>query len=109
IEEVAALFDGAGARLVTLTGPGGIGKTSLALAVGERLRHRFGANIAFVDVGDLTRPEQALARLSRAVHAGPGGSALDTLVERLGDGPCLLILDGLEQLVEVAFALDELL
>jgi hypothetical protein len=43
IDETAGLVERSGARLVTLTGPGGVGKTRLAVAVGERLRDRFGA------------------------------------------------------------------
>ena len=48
IGEVAGLVGRSGVRLVTLTGPGGVGKTRLAVAVGERLRDRFGAGIDHV-------------------------------------------------------------
>src|SRR6185295_6540874 len=43
IDEVTGLLQRPGAALVTLTGPGGIGKTRLALAVGKRVRHQFDA------------------------------------------------------------------
>ena len=56
IDEVAGLVERSGARLVTLTGPGGVGKTRLAVAVGERLRDRFGAGTVFVPLDTVTEP-----------------------------------------------------
>jgi hypothetical protein len=56
IDEVAGLVARSGARLVTLTGPGGVGKTRLAVAVGERLRDRFGAGTVFVRLDAVTEP-----------------------------------------------------
>ena len=51
---VAGLLADSQVRLVTLTGPGGVGKTRLALAAGERLQDRFGANTAFVPLAAVT-------------------------------------------------------
>ena len=111
IDEVAALLAPPEARLVTLTGPGGIGKTRLALAVGERLRDRFGAGTVFVPLAGVTQPEQVVAGIARAVGvdlAGTGWS-LEGLVEQVGDDAWLLLLDNLEQVLEAARDLDELL
>jgi hypothetical protein len=51
LDEVSALVADGGARLVTLTGPAGIGKTRLAMAVGERLWDRFDAGSVFISAG----------------------------------------------------------
>ena len=111
IDEVASLVSRPEVRLVTLTGPGGIGKTRLAVAVGERLRDRFDAGTAFVPLDAITRSELVPAAIGRAVGAELAGvdSPLDALAEILGDDPWLLILDNLEQVVDAAGDLGELL
>jgi predicted ATPase len=111
IDDVAGLFWREAARLVTLTGPGGIGKTRLALAVGERLSDRFESGTAFVSLAGVTEAEQVLAAIARSVGAEPGGpdASLSALVERFGDGRWPLILDNLEHLVDAARDLGELL
>ena len=60
IGEVAALVTDPQVRLVTLTGPGGVGKTRLALAAGERLRDRFGGGAAFVPLACPARSERLI-------------------------------------------------
>src|SRR6516164_8481773 len=111
IGEVARLLRRSGGRLVTLTGPGGVGKTRLALAVGERLRGRFGAGVVFVPLAEVSDPALVLAGIARAAGAGLAGtgSPLDALAERFSDGAWLLILDNLEQVIQVATDLGELL
>ena len=89
IEEVAGLVGRPDVRLVTLTGLGGIGKTRLAVAVGERLVDRFGAGTAFVPLAAVTDPGLVLAGVARAVGAelAGAGSPLEALVEYFGDDP----------------------
>jgi predicted ATPase len=110
IDEVAGLLGQPGVRLVTLTGPGGVGKTRLALAVGEQLRDRFDEAV-FVPLETATRPEQALAGIARAVGVDLAGadSPVQVLAEQLGDGRWLLILDNLEQVPDAADDLGQLL
>jgi predicted ATPase len=111
IGEVAALLTAPEVRLVTLTGPGGVGKTRLALAAGDRLRDRFGANTAFVPLATVTEPGLAVAGIARAVGADLAGtgSPLQALTEQFWDDAWLVILDNLEQVVGVARDLHELL
>jgi predicted ATPase len=111
IDEVAGLVERPGARLVTLTGPGGVGKTRLAVAVGEQLRERFGARTVFVPLEAVTDSGLVLAAVGRAARADLArvGSSVEALAETFGDGAWLLILDNLEQVVQVARDLGELL
>jgi hypothetical protein len=111
IEEVAALVERPGVRLVTLTGPGGVGKTRLAVAAGEQLRGRFGAGIVFVPLDSVTDPGQVLAAIARAAGAdlADASAPVEALAETFGDGTWLLVLDNLEQVVQAAPDIGELL
>jgi predicted ATPase len=67
--------------------------------------------VVFVPLAAVARPEQVLGGMARAVGAELGGasSPLEALAERLGDGRWLLVVDNLEQVLEVAGLLEELL
>ena len=97
-------------RLVTLTGPGGIGKTRLAIAVGAALDHA-GRPATFVELASITDPALVLQRVAAATGAPIEGtrSALDTLIEHFAQTPTLLVLDNLEQVTGAATELDQLL
>ena len=111
IDEVAELAVAPDVRLVTLTGLGGIGKSRLAVAVGEQLADRFEGRTAFVPLAAVTQPELVLPGVARAVGAklAGAGSPLEAIVEYFGDDRWLLILDNLEQVVEAAGDIDALL
>ena len=111
IVEVSKLLEKAEVRLVTLTGPGGIGKTRLAIAVGEQLDDRHPRRTLFVPLASIAQPELVLPRIAAAVGATIEGARppLEVLVEHFAEAPTLLVLDNLEQVADVAPELDQLL
>jgi predicted ATPase len=111
IAEVAKLLEAPEVRLVTLTGPGGIGKTRLAIAVAEPMEHRYSSGAVFVPLASIDRPELVLPRIAAALGATIEGARppLDVLVEHIAETSTLLVLDNLEQVVGVAPELDRLL
>jgi len=110
VGELVALVD-AGTRLVTVTGPGGVGKTRLALEVGRALADRPGSVVHFVPLAPVSEPALVLAGVADRLGAR-GDTArrpFDALVEHLGDRPAVLLLDNLEQVVDVGPELVRLL
>jgi predicted ATPase/class 3 adenylate cyclase len=98
--------------LLTLTGPGGVGKTRLAIEIAGELLDEFEEGIWFVDLGPLTDPDLVIPAIAVAVgvmHA-PGQPILDTVTEYLRGRRVLLVLDNCEHLLEVtARSVDALL
>ncbi|WP_307785289.1 ATP-binding protein, partial [Prescottella equi] len=89
-------------RLVTLTGPGGVGKTRLALRVARESRKVFTGGTWFVELGDLRDPDLLWQTVTDVLglqdwSARPPEAVL---VEHLADGRALLILDNCEHLVD---------
>ena len=94
VESVCALLDPvvSPVRLVTLLGPGGVGKTRLAVAAADRLSPAYLDGVAFVDLAPVTDPRLVPATIARAldVRAKGGRSARDLLLEHLRERQLLL-------------------
>ncbi len=97
------------ARLLTLAGAGGIGKTRLAIQLAEELSGNFSDGACFVDLSALTDGAQ-IAQMMAAmlgVSEAPDRPLLQTLQEFLNDKQLLLILDNCEHLIETCADLAE--
>src|ERR1051326_142644 len=84
-------------RLVTITGPGGVGKTRLALELGTTLRADLPDGIAFIQLGALQDPALVVPAIAGVLKA-PGGSDPASLAAQLRGRQLLLILDTFEHL-----------
>jgi predicted ATPase len=100
-----------GVRLVTVTGPGGTGKTRLAIELAHRLEPSFPDGVLFVDLATLTSPDQFLPAVGRAVGVleSSGRSIIDGLVSVVGTARMLLVLDNMEQILSAGPDLGQLL
>ena len=111
LAELIGRFDTDDARLVTLTGPGGTGKTRLALAVASALEHVFSHGIFFVDLHTADREPLMWVAIAEAV--GVTGEVEESPRERvlgvLSDRRVLLVLDNLEQIDGADVVIDQLL
>jgi predicted ATPase/DNA-binding SARP family transcriptional activator len=118
-------------RLLTVTGPGGVGKTRLALEVADVLAERFDGGVAFVPLAGLARSplvdpdpvssaeysdadragEPVLGAIAEAVGAReqPGRSLGDAVIDRLGEERWLLVLDNFEHVLGAASIVSLLL
>jgi len=98
-------------RLLTLTGPGGVGKTRLSLAVAHDLLQDFSDGVCFVSLATVSDPGFVLPALAQALglrQTGPR-SLLEELQTVLGDQSMLLLLDNFEQVLAAAPLLADLL
>jgi predicted ATPase/DNA-binding winged helix-turn-helix (wHTH) protein len=85
------------ARLLTLVGPGGVGKTSLAVAIGHAVRDEFPDGIHFVDLSTTDNPALVSHLIAKALGLrGNPGDLVSTLVQHLRDKRALIILDNCE-------------
>ena len=89
-------------RAVTLCGPGGIGKTRLALRVLDGLSEMFPDGVWFIDLGDLRQPDLVVSRVASVIGVDeePGRPLLETLADALRPRRLLLVLDTCEHLID---------
>jgi predicted ATPase len=105
------LLDGERGRLITLTGPPGIGKTRLAVEVGAELLDYFEDGVFFVGLASIADPDLVLASIANVLSLPDKGgeSLLSNLQQSISSKQMLLLLDNFEQVVDASPTVVELL
>ncbi|MBD0371363.1 MAG: protein kinase [Pyrinomonadaceae bacterium] len=113
LSEVTSALRNSGERLLTLTGPGGTGKTRLAVEAARELLGGgdFPEGVFVADLSPLSDPGLIARPIAQALGVAetPGGSLADALAHELSDKRLLLVLDNFEHLLEGATLVSELL
>jgi predicted ATPase/DNA-binding XRE family transcriptional regulator len=108
--ELARLLGGHGVRLLTLTGPGGSGKTRLAIAAATEAGDYFPDGVVFVDLAPLTHASLVLPSIAQGVGLRNAGAELvEAMRAFLAGKRMLLVLDNFEHVLEAARVLADLL
>ncbi|MGY1620194.1 ATP-binding protein [Geodermatophilus sp. SYSU D00691] len=110
VDAVAALLTNARIRLVTVTGPGGIGKTRLALTTARTVADEFPGGVVFAPLSAITDPRLVLGTVADVICARceSGSSPVDAIATAVEERT-LFVLDNFEQVVEAAGDLSVLL
>jgi predicted ATPase/DNA-binding SARP family transcriptional activator len=98
-------------KLVTVAGPGGVGKTRLAIEVARRMAGVFAHNICFVELAGVADERSVDDAVAAALHlpTNTGRSSTDSIVDYLRDKSLLLVLDNCEHVVKACARLIETL
>ncbi len=111
VAEICALLKQPEMRLLTLLGPGGIGKTRLAIAAATQMRSFFVGGTCFVGLATLSDPQLVVPTIARELGLKDSGNRppLEQVQAFMGEQQFLLVLDNFEQIVAAAPQLEELL
>ena len=111
LKQISNLLSDPNCRLLTLVGPGGIGKTRLALAASEKHVGHFSDGVFFVSLAALTSPESIILTIGQAIGFSffPGSETEGQLQEFLLPKEMLLVLDNFEHLLNGTHILIDLL
>ena len=111
MDHIMGLFEDENFRLLTLSGPGGTGKTRLALHAAADLIDQFPGGAFFVDLAQIQDPDAVLTAIARTIglRESRDHSLFDGLKDQLGDQQLLLILDNFEQVMVAATLVADLI
>lgn len=104
IDAIITMLEDEHTRLVTLTGPGGVGKTHLSLELAAAMAPRFVDGVVFVPMASIREPGMVLPAIAQAigVRETRGQALIETLASALTGQSLLIVLDNMEQVVEAA-------
>lgn len=111
LDGVTELLGREAVRLVTITGPGGTGKTRLSIALARSLEGNFADGAVFVELAAVQDPDQMLVAVARAlgIFEGPHRTVVEALSTVAGDAEILLVLDNTEQIPGAARAIGQVI
>jgi predicted ATPase/DNA-binding SARP family transcriptional activator len=111
LDQLSRLLAKPACRLVSLTGPGGIGKTRLAMQLAAELADRFNDGVVFVSLATVSDPHRVAAAIAQALALveAAGRSLAEQVITYLRDKHLLLALDNFEQVIAAATIIADLL